>query len=124
MRHGWTRRNCPPSYKHLNLSGTAHDFTHRPVMLDEALEALHIDSDGIYVDGTFGRGGHTEAMLRKLGPQGHVLSIDKDPDAVHTAQQRFGATPVLTLSAVRLRACSNLWCNVPGQDRCVAYYWI
>jgi len=60
-------------------------------MLDEALEALHIDSDGIYVDGTFGRGGHTEAMLRQLGPQGRLLSIDKDPDAVRTAQQRFGA---------------------------------
>lgn len=60
-------------------------------MLDEALEALHIDSDGIYVDGTFGRGGHTEAMLRQLGPQGRLLSIDKDPDAVRTAQVRFGA---------------------------------
>ncbi|MBI3774552.1 MAG: 16S rRNA (cytosine(1402)-N(4))-methyltransferase RsmH, partial [Gammaproteobacteria bacterium] len=56
----------------------------------EALEALHIDSDGIYVDGTFGRGGHTQAILRQLGPQGRVLSIDKDPDAVRTAQQRFG----------------------------------
>ena len=60
-------------------------------MLDEVLEALHIDSDGIYVDGTFGRGGHTEAMLRQLGPQGRLLSIDKDPDAVRTAQARFGA---------------------------------
>jgi len=58
-------------------------------MLDEALEALHIDSDGVYVDGTFGRGGHSEAILRQLGPQGHLLSIDKDPDAVRTAQQRF-----------------------------------
>lgn len=69
----------------------AHGFTHRPVMLDEALEALHIDSDGIYVDGTFGRGGHTEAILRRLGPQGRLLSIDKDPDAVRVAQQRFAA---------------------------------
>ena len=60
-------------------------------MLDEALEALHIDSGGIYVDGTFGRGGHTEALLRQLGPQGRVLSIDKDPDAVRVAQQRFAA---------------------------------
>ena len=60
-------------------------------MLDEALEALHIDSGGIYVDGTFGRGGHTEAILRQLGPQGRLLSIDKDPEAVHVAQQRFAA---------------------------------
>ncbi len=73
------------------MSGTAHEFTHRPVLLDEVIEALHIDSDGIYVDGTFGRGGHTEAMLRQLGPQGRLLSIDKDPDAVRTAQQRFAA---------------------------------
>lgn len=64
---------------------------HRPVLLDEALEALHIDSDGIYVDGTFGRGGHTQAILRQLGPQGCLLSIDKDPDAVRVAQQRFGS---------------------------------
>lgn len=71
------------------MSGAAHEFTHRPVLLDEALEALHIDSDGIYVDGTFGRGGHTEAILRQLGPQGRVLSIDKDPDAVNVARQRF-----------------------------------
>ncbi len=75
------------------MSGAAHEFTHRPVLLDEALEALHIDSDGIYVDSTFGRGGHTEAMLRQLGPQGRLLSIDKDPDAVRTAQQRFGGDP-------------------------------
>lgn len=73
------------------MSGAAHEFTHRPVLLDEALEALHIDSDGIYVDGTFGRGGHTEAILRQLGPQGRLLSIDKDPDAVRVAQQRFAA---------------------------------
>lgn len=73
------------------MSGAAHEFTHRPVLLDEALEALHIDSDGIYVDGTFGRGGHTEAILRQLGPQGRLLSIDKDPDAVDVARQRFAA---------------------------------
>ena len=60
-------------------------------MLDEALEALHIDSDGIYVDGTFGRGGHTEAILRQLGSQGRVLSIDKDPEAVRAAQQHFAS---------------------------------
>ncbi len=60
-------------------------------MLDEALEALHIDSGGIYVDGTFGRGGHSEAILRQLGPQGQLLSIDKDPEAVRMALNRFGS---------------------------------
>jgi 16S rRNA (cytosine1402-N4)-methyltransferase len=72
------------------LSGAHKELAHRPVLLDEALTALAIGSDGIYVDGTYGRGGHTGEILRRLGPQGHLLAIDKDPDAVAAAQARFG----------------------------------
>ena len=60
---------------------------HRPVMLDELIVGLSIQSDGCYVDGTFGRGGHSRCVLEKLGPQGCLICIDKDPEAIEVAQQ-------------------------------------
>ncbi len=59
---------------------------HYPVMLNESLEALAIRPDGRYVDGTFGRGGHSRAILERLGPQGRLLGIDQDPEAVAAAR--------------------------------------
>jgi 16S rRNA (cytosine1402-N4)-methyltransferase len=64
-------------------------YTHRPVLLDEVLEALNIRTDGIYVDGTFGRGGHAKAILNRLGDKGHLFAMDKDPQAVQAAKQLF-----------------------------------
>ena len=61
-------------------------YTHRPVLLDEVIEALQIRADGIYVDGTFGRGGHANAILNRLGEKGHLFAMDKDPQAVHAAK--------------------------------------
>lgn len=55
---------------------------HRTVLLEEAVAAVINDVDGIYVDGTFGRGGHSRLLLSKLGPNGRLIGIDKDPDAV------------------------------------------
>ena len=54
---------------------------HKPVMLDECLEGLQIRPDGVYVDVTFGGGGHSRAILEKLGEGGHLYSFDQDPDA-------------------------------------------
>lgn len=62
---------------------------HRPVLFDEVLEALKIRADGIYLDGTFGRGGHSGAILERLNEQGRLLAMDKDPQAIAVAQQRF-----------------------------------
>lgn len=64
---------------------------HEPVLLDACLEALNVRPDGCYVDGTFGRGGHAAAVLERLGPEGRLLAFDKDPQAIESAQQRFGA---------------------------------
>lgn len=58
---------------------------HVPVLLDEALDALRIDPNGIYVDATFGRGGHSRAILQRLGPHGRLLALDRDPTAVVAA---------------------------------------
>ena len=55
---------------------------HQPVMLGESLSALNIREDGVYVDGTFGRGGHSRAILQRLGPQGRLIAIDRDAEAV------------------------------------------
>ncbi|GAB2197146.1 16S rRNA (cytosine(1402)-N(4))-methyltransferase RsmH [Sessilibacter sp. MAH4] len=60
---------------------------HYSVLLKEAVEALVITDDGYYVDGTYGRGGHSEQILSRLNSQGHLLAIDKDPQAITDARK-------------------------------------
>ena len=60
---------------------------HEPVMTREVVQALNVQTDGTYVDATFGRGGHTRAILSYLGPAGRVLAIDRDPEACRCAKQ-------------------------------------
>jgi 16S rRNA (cytosine1402-N4)-methyltransferase len=55
---------------------------HQPVMLSECLDGMNIKADGIYVDVTFGGGGHSRAILAKLGPNGILIGFDQDPDAL------------------------------------------
>ena len=62
---------------------------HRPALLEEALAGLAVRRDGCYVDGTYGRGGHSKGILERLGPEGRLLALDKDPEAVADARQRF-----------------------------------
>jgi 16S rRNA (cytosine1402-N4)-methyltransferase len=59
---------------------------HRTVLLNEAIDALHIKPDGHYLDATFGRGGHARLLLSRLGPQGELTVFDKDPEAIADAQ--------------------------------------
>jgi 16S rRNA (cytosine1402-N4)-methyltransferase len=68
-------------------------YAHRPVLLAEVLDALAIQPDGFYVDGTFGRGGHAAAIMDELGPKGRLLAMDKDPEAVQSAAAQFGDDP-------------------------------
>ena len=59
-------------------------FRHITVLLEEAVAALSLRADGCYVDGTFGRGGHSRLILERLGPGGRLLGFDKDPLAIAT----------------------------------------
>jgi 16S rRNA (cytosine1402-N4)-methyltransferase len=70
---------------------------HTPVLLDEVLAGLALRSTGRYCDATFGRGGHTAAILAQLGPAGRVVAIDRDPEAVATGRERFAGESRLTL---------------------------
>lgn len=78
--------------------GSAGDMTsqnaeevveHTTVLLHEAVDALLIDPAGLYVDGTFGRGGHSAELLSKLSEQGSLIAIDKDPQAIEVGEAKF-----------------------------------
>ena len=60
---------------------------HVPVLLEAVLEQLNLVADGVYVDGTFGRGGHSRALLEQLGPAAKLLVIDRDPPAIKVAEK-------------------------------------
>jgi len=70
---------------------------HTPVLLDEVLAGLSVRPDGRYCDATFGRGGHTAAILDALSPAGRLVAIDRDPEAIRAGRQRFAAEARLTL---------------------------
>jgi 16S rRNA (cytosine1402-N4)-methyltransferase len=73
-------------------------YEHKPVLLDEVIEALKLRADGYYIDATFGRGGHSREILKRLGPEGKLYAFDKDPDAIKSINtelvedQRFNIT--------------------------------
>ena len=66
------------------------EFDHAPVLRYEVLEQMNIRADGLYVDGTYGRGGHAQSILDRLGEQGRLIVMDKDPEAIKSAQSRMG----------------------------------
>jgi len=63
---------------------------HIPVLLNESVEHLITDPDGIYIDATLGGGGHSQLILQKLGPYGHLFGIDQDNEALSAATERVG----------------------------------
>jgi 16S rRNA (cytosine1402-N4)-methyltransferase len=84
------------------------EFTHQPVLLAEVLTGLSIKPDGIYVDGTFGRGGHAGAILAVLGPEGRLLAMDRDPEAIRSAEQQFGDDPRFEIVQGAFTMLSNM----------------
>ena len=65
-------------------------YTHRPVLLDECIEALNIRPEGIYLDGTLGRAGHSREIARRLSGSGRLICVDRDQAALDAAQERLG----------------------------------
>jgi 16S rRNA (cytosine1402-N4)-methyltransferase len=85
---------------------------HRPVLLAEALEGLALDDAGWYIDGTYGRGGHSTAILARIGERGRLLALDKDPEAVADGQRRFADDPRFTIAHAgfeEIRAVAEPW---------------
>ncbi|ARU95155.1 16S rRNA (cytosine(1402)-N(4))-methyltransferase RsmH [Tatumella citrea] len=65
----------------------SENFKHTTVLLDEAVNGLNLQEDGIYIDGTFGRGGHSRLILSRLGKNGRLIAIDRDPQAIAAAAE-------------------------------------
>jgi 16S rRNA (cytosine1402-N4)-methyltransferase len=74
---------------------------HNPVLLGESMQALGVLADGVYVDATFGRGGHARAILAQLGPAGRLLALDRDPDAVAAGRELAATDPRLSVRRAR-----------------------
>ena len=72
-------------------------FSHQSVLLNEALESLNIRPSGIYIDATFGRGGHSRAILQQLDEKGRLIAFDQDPQAVAYGREQFADEPRLTI---------------------------
>jgi 16S rRNA (cytosine1402-N4)-methyltransferase len=71
--------------------------SHVPVLLEDAVEQLRVVADGIYVDGTFGRGGHAQEILRCLGADGRLFAMDHDPEAVNAGRLLADSDPRLVI---------------------------
>ena len=88
------------------------EFQHRTVLLDEAVDALALHgarADGVYVDGTFGRGGHSRLILSKLGAKARLIAFDKDLQAIATTRRSPTAWP--TTMSTRWRATPTATCG-------------
>jgi len=91
----------------------AEQFVHIPVMLGEAVEGLAVQAGGRYLDGTFGRGGHARAVLSRLGPEGRLLLMDRDPQAIATAQAEFASDPRVSIRHANFSSMAE-WSETAG----------
>jgi 16S rRNA (cytosine1402-N4)-methyltransferase len=91
---------------------------HKPVLVDEVLAALAVQQDGLYVDATFGRGGHSARILAALGPGGRLIAIDRDPQAIAAGRQRFASEPRLALVPGAFGDLAALVHAAAGPRRC------
>jgi len=85
------------------LPPTDAELSHDPVMVSEVCEALNIQPDGIYIDATFGRGGHAAAILKKLGSDGRLIALDRDEAAAERASTASWQDPRFTFKKALFR---------------------
>lgn len=95
-----------------------NDFAHQPVMLEEVMAMWPGRIDGVYVDATFGRGGHSRALLERLGPEARLVGIDQDPQAVAIGKQLERADARFRIIAARFdcldQLVADLGCQLDG----------
>ena len=91
--------------------------THTTVLLHEAVDAMAIKQDGVYVDGTFGRGGHARAILERLGPDGRLIAIDRDPRAIAAGAAMAKSDKRFSLHHARLSELGNLLAHATGSRK-------
>jgi 16S rRNA (cytosine1402-N4)-methyltransferase len=85
-------------------------------MLPQVLEGLRVRADGTYLDGTLGRGGHARAVLERLGPEGRLLLMDKDPEAIASAERTFGGDGRVALRRGSFAALAQWSATEDGLD--------
>ena len=91
-------------------------FEHVPVMLAEVLEGLCVRAEGSYLDGTFGRGGPAREVLKRLGPEGRLLLMDRDPQAIAGAQAEFAADARVSIRHANFAAMADWQEAAAGLD--------
>ena len=84
------------------------DQEHQPVLLEEAINALNIKADGVYIDATFGRGGHSAAILDCLNTNGRILAFDQDPQAVAYGRRLFNKDKRIEIIHCNFRQVANM----------------
>ena len=84
------------------------DQEHQPVLIEEAINALNIRADGVYVDATFGRGGHSKSILDCLNDNGRLLAFDQDPQAVSYGRRKFSADKRIEIIHCNFRQVANM----------------
>src|SRR5580765_7615125 len=87
---------------------------HITVLLREAVDALAIKPDGVYVDGTFGRGGHARAILERLGPDGKLIAIDRVPRAIAAGEALARMDKRFSLHHARLSELGDVLMQATG----------
>lgn len=94
-------------------------FIHRSVLLQESIDGLNIQPDGIYIDATFGRGGHSAQILKQLSNKGRLIALDRDDTAIESAK-RFIDDPRFSIHHVAFSNIEDvvneleLMCNIDG----------
>ena len=93
-------------------------FEHIPVLFQETIDSLNIKPDGIYIDGTAGGGGHSEAIAKRLGAAGMLLAIDQDPDAIEAVKKRLKDYPNVLVRRGNFSQMDSLAeeCGITGVD--------
>ncbi len=89
---------------------------HLPVMVAQVMEGLRVVTDGTYLDGTFGRGGHARGVLEKLGPGGRLLLMDKDPEAIAVAEREFAGDARVAIRRGSFAELAQWEATVDGLD--------